>query len=150
MGSLVHFARNNEIRTALSAAGMASGEFNLLEAEIRTVQEAASASVGHRPPGTAEVVASMVAEGRCAVQIPDAKTLQTQLDAFKVEAEELQRLWADMDQDLGSDTESAAPSESGDLRDAHRQRKAERAEIRAAKRKKLGDKLKVVSKFGSA
>ena len=78
-----------------------------------------------------------------------ATQLQAQLDAFKAEAEELHKLWADIDEDLASDNESVALSESGDQAAARRQRKAERAEARSAKRKKLGDKLRVVSKFVS-
>ena len=93
-GMLGSLARNNEVRTALSAAGMVSGDFNFLVAEICTVQEvaqgaASAAGVGHRPAGTAEAVASMVTEGRCAAQTPDAQALQLQLDAFKAEAEVL-------------------------------------------------------------
>ena len=112
---------------------------------------AQAAPVGHRPPGTEEAVASMVAECRAANsdRTEDATALQAQLSAFKAEADELQKLWADMDQDLASDTESAAPSESGDQGEARHLRKAQKTEARNAKRKKIGEKLTVFSKFGS-
>ena len=54
-----------------------------------------------------------------------------------------------MDEDLVSDSESVALSEPGEQAAARRLRKAERAEARSAKRKKLGDKFRVASKFGS-
>ena len=62
---------------------------------------------------------------------------------------EMQSLWADMDQDLASDTESVAPSETGEQGETRRLRKVERMEQRTAKRKKLGESVgKVASKFG--
>ena len=144
VGNLVRFASNDHVRAALATAGMAPAEFNSLEAEIRTVQAAAEGAagakaVGHRPAGTTEVVGDMVAEGK-------RTALQAQLDARDAETQELRMLWADMEQDLVSDVESLAPSEAGEQRDAHRQRKAERAAAKAAKYKKFGE---VVSKFGA-
>ena len=77
---MVRFASNVDVRTSLSTAGMAAGDFSLLEAEIRSVQQAAEKAasspvvVGHRPAGTAEAVANMVAESRRAAQVTDGQS----------------------------------------------------------------------------
>ena len=114
---MVRFASNVDVRTFLSTAGMAVGDFNLLEAEIRSVQQAAekaasSPVVGHRPAGTAEAVANMVAESRRATQVTDGQAVK----AF----EEIQMLCADVELDPISDDESVAPSEAGEVPDARR------------------------------
>ena len=84
-------------------------------------------------------------------QVPphSCRQLQAQLEEVNAAAMEMQNLWADMDQDLASDTESVAPSEIGERGETRRLRKAERMEQRATKRKKLGESVgKVASKFG--
>ena len=136
-------ASNVDVRTSLSTAGMAAGDFNLLEAESRSVQQAAekatsSPVVGHRPGGTAEVVANMVAESRRATQVTDGQAVQ----AF----EKMQMLWADVELGPISDDESVASSEAGEVPDARRKRKKEDAAAKKAKFKRMGELLQVSSK----
>ena len=132
---------------------MAEEEFSSRAAAQAAGVGASAAAVGHRLAGTAAAVASMVAESKAA----NVAQLEAQLEAFKAEAQkfkaeaqELHKLWADMDDDLVSDSESAAMSEPGEEAVASRQRKTERAEVGCAKRKKLRNQVKVVSKFGAA
>ena len=141
---LVRFASNNEVRSALSAAGMAPGELSGLEAQVRTVQAAADAAsaplVGHRLPGTSEAVATIVEEGR----------RDHQASLVGVPRELLVGILADMDLDPVSDDESVAPSEAGEPNEAQRKRKAAKAASRV-KRKRVADQIKqlsVVTKFG--
>jgi len=123
---------------------MAPGELNFLETQVRTVRAAANAAsaplVGHRPPGTAEAVATMVEEGRC----------EHTATHVGMPRELLEGILADMDQDLVSDDESVTPSEAGEPNEARRKRKAARAATRI-KRNKFADLLgqpSVVTKFG--
>jgi hypothetical protein len=98
----------------------------------------AKEAVGHRPAGTEAVVEHMVAEGNAA----HIAQLQQQLEHFKAQACEVRQLWADIDDDLASDIESS--TDQGEQAAVRRQRKAEHAETRKAKRKKLGG---VISRF---
>ena len=111
---------------------MAKEEFDILGTELNTVRAAADAQL----------------QAGASTQL-QAVQLQAQLEEVNAAAMEMQNLWADMDQDLASDTESVAPPETGERGETRRLRKAERMEQRAAKRKKLGESVgKVASKFG--
>ena len=142
--------RTDELLQSLSgqcAEGQAQENYQELRLLLQSLQAtnvgANAAAVGHRPPGTAMVVSGLVAEGKAASEAH----LQAQLTAFKTEAEELQVLWADLDDDMASDLESVALEESSEQAAERRQQKSERSAARAAKRKKIGDRLRVISKM---
>ena len=129
---VVGFAQNSDVLAALAKAGMAKEEFDILGTELSTVRAAADAQL----------------QAGASTQL-QAVQLQAQLEEVKAATMEMQSLWADMDQDLASDTESVAPSETGEQGETRRLRKVERMEQRTAKRKKLGESVgKVASKFG--
>ena len=85
-------------------------------------------------------------------QLEKMQELQARLEEARADAADLQRQWADMEDDLGSDSESVATALGPEQAEAKKQkaeRKAERCKMWAAKRSRFGTSIgKVNSKFG--
>ena len=91
-------------------------------------------ATGHRPPGTADVAAQLVAEGNAEYT---ARVVR-ELGQARAQVAELQQACADVtDDDLASDNESTATAAD-----------TEGATKRQRKRKKLGKLAKAISSIG--
>ena len=160
LGEMVRFAGNPEVQTALRSCGLDEGHLQSLNSSISAVhaagaeqtRQAAESHVsavtpndsesresvaGHRPAGTVDVVAQLVADGNAA----QLAIVTRQLEQYKTQVAEMGTLCADIDLDMASDCESTATAADHDGT-AKRQVKAKR------QRKKLGDVLKVISSIG--
>ena len=102
---------------------------------------------GHRPPGTEEAAARMVVETQERRLLAEKNNV-AKLQELQCQLAQLHNLWHDaddMEQDGGSDDESVAPSEAGELVEVKGKKRLDK-EIRKAKQRKLNEFRKVMSK----
>lgn len=116
--ALVRLVGNSDVHGALRSQGYPEDHLQLLSKCLTTVQAAGdeqikrsaaslrtpSQEVGHRPPGTADVAADMVAEGNAIL----LASLQARCNAYEAQIQQAHNSVLALQDDVGSDDESTA------------------------------------------
>ena len=160
IGEILQALNHSSVQAALLSSGIPQDHLQSLSHSVATVHaagaeqerqaadapstcispslpgQAPAASTGHRPPGTIDAAAQLVAEGNAEA----FAQMQRELSHCKSQLAIVQQSWADMEGDFASKCESTATAA-----DADGSTKSQSSAKR--RRKRIGDFGKVISSF---